>query len=139
MGQGSEMLRLNDVRSDVNVLSSDVIGAAIEVHRTVGPGLLESAYLECLCAELDLRRVPYEREVPVAVSYKGRSLECGYRIDLVVDAKLEVELKTVDKFHPIHHVQMLTYLRLRRLTLGLLIDFNRGTLQEGIRRVVNSQ
>ena len=129
---------LREPASELNLLSADVIGAAIEVHRTLGPGLLESAYRECLCAELELRRVPYEREVPVALKYKGRALECGYRIDLIVNGRLVVELKTVDKLMPIHHAQMLTCLRLKRLHLGLLINFNTAALQNGLRRVVNS-
>ena len=129
---------LRDAGGDLNLLSSDVIGAAIEVHRAVGPGLLESAYLECLCTELDLRGVRFAREVPVEVRYKGRSLDCCYRIDLVVGEKVIVELKAVERLHPIHHAQMLTYLRLKRLQLGLLINFNNATLQQGIRRVINS-
>jgi GxxExxY protein len=129
---------LREPASELNVLSSDVIGAAIEVHRTLGPGLLESAYLECLCAELQLRRVEYQREVAVPLRYKGRLLECGYRIDLIVGGRLVVELKTVDKIMPIHQAQMLTYLRLKRLQLGLLINFNTATLHSGLRRVVNA-
>ena len=129
---------LRDASGDLNLLSSDVIGAAIEVHRAVGPGLLESAYLECLCTELDLRGVRFAREVPVEVRYKGRCLDCCYRIDLVVGEKVIVELKAVERLHPIHHAQMLTYLRLKRLQLGLLINFNNATLQQGIRRVINS-
>jgi len=129
---------LREPASELNLLSSDVIGAAIEVHRALGPGLLESAYLECLCAELQLRRVEHQREVEVALKYKGRLLECGYRIDLIVGGQVVVELKTVDKIMPIHQAQMLTYLRLKHLQLGLLINFNTATLHSGLRRVVNT-
>ena len=92
-----------------------------------------------LCAELDLRRVRYERDVPVAVRYKGRALDCAYRLDIIVAEKVVVELKAVERLHPISQAQMLTYLRLKRLRLGLLINFNCATLQEGIRRIINSR
>jgi GxxExxY protein len=125
--------------SEIRLLTADVIGAAIEVHRALGPGLLESAYLECLCAELEMRRVPFQREVPVSLTYKGHLLDCGYRLDLLIDRKVVVELKAVEKRSPIHEAQMLTYLRLRHLPVGLLINFNVPVLRAGIRRLVNGQ
>jgi GxxExxY protein len=117
-------------------LSNEIIGAAIEVHRTVGPGLLESVYEECLCRELEVRRIAFARQVPLPLEYKGVSLDCGYRMDLLVDGLVVVELKAVDKLEPIHDAQLLTYLRLSNLWLGLLINFNVSVLKNGIRRLV---
>jgi len=125
------------MRERANELSRLVIGAAIEVHRAIGPGLLESAYQECLCRELVLRGVPFERQVPLAMEYKGVVLECSYRLDLVVDNLVIVELKSVEKIEPVHEAQLLTYLRLKPLWLGLLINFNVPILKDGIRRIVN--
>lgn len=129
------MLTKEQVRA--NVLSQQVIGAAIEVHRTLGPGLLESTYRNCLCRELELRNVPFVQEHGLPLAYKGLKLECGYRIDILVDGLIVLELKTVEKIQPIHEVQLLTYLRLTGLWLGLLMNFNTLTLKDGIRRVVN--
>jgi GxxExxY protein len=120
-----------------NHLSNQIIGAAIEVHRVLGPGLLESAYEVCLCKELFLRNIRYEKQVPLPVEYKGQALECGYRLDLLVDNLVIVELKSVEGIIPIHEAQLLTYLRLRNLWLGLLINFNVPILKNGIRRIVN--
>ena len=117
-------------------LSEKVIGAAIEVHRVLGPGLLESAYEKCLCHELVERRLAFERQVPVPVSYKGIAIECGYRADLVVERALLVELKAVAKILPIHHAQVLTYLRLSGIRTGLLMNFNTKVLKDGIKRFV---
>ena len=117
-------------------LSEKVIGAAIEVHRVLGPGLLESAYEKCLCHELAERHLAFERQVPVPVSYKGIAIECGYRADLVVERALLVELKAVDKILPIHHAQVLTYLRLSGIRTGLLMNFNTKVLKDGIKRFV---
>jgi GxxExxY protein len=119
-----------------NALSKQIIGAAIEVHRLLGPGLLESTYEECLCREFDLRGIPFHRQVPVPVKYKGLSLECGYRLDLLVGDLVIVELKAVDKLQPIFDAQLLTYLRLTNLWLGLLINFNEVMLKDGLRRLV---
>jgi len=96
-------------------LTEKIISAAIEVHRHLGPGLLESAYEECLCHELNLREVPFERQKALPLEYKGIKLNCGYRMDLVVDSKVVVELKCVDKILPVHEAQMLTYLRLSNM------------------------
>ena len=117
-------------------LSESIIGAAIEVHRTRGPGLLESAYEQCLCRELELRRIPFERQRQLPVEYKGLRLDCGYRVDLVVDARIVVELKAVDALLPIHEAQLLTYLRLGGWRTGLLMNFKAPVLKDGLRRLV---
>jgi len=117
-------------------LTERVIGAAIEVHRALGPGLLESAYQECLCPELHLLGLPFEREVPLPVVYKGVRLDCGYRLDLVVEGRVIVELKTVERLLPIHEAQLLTYLRLAQIHTGLLLNFNAPVLRDGIKRMV---
>ena len=105
-------------------LTSKIIAAAIEVHRALGPGLLESAYLACLVRELVLRGIPIEQEKPLPVEYKGVRLDCGYRLDLLVNGKVVVELKAVDALHPVHEAQLLTYLKLSGCRVGLLINFN---------------
>ena len=120
----------------VNHITQEIIGAAIEVHRALGPGLLESAYKECLCRELGVRRVSFEREYPIPLEYKGVRLECGYRLDLLVENAVVVELKSVEALAPIHECQLLTYLRLGGWHVGLLINFNVETLKQGIRRKV---
>ena len=112
-----------------------MIGAMIEVHRCLGPGLLESAYEACLCAELSERRIPFERQRPIAMTYKGALVECGYRLDLVVGADILVELKAVERLLPIHEAQVVTYLRLARLSVGLLVNFNTIVLRDGLRRL----
>ncbi len=128
---------MNDSREKANALSHEIIGAAIEVHKTIGPGLLESAYEECLCHELFLRGMPFQRQSPLPVKYKGITLDVGYRLDLVVDDLVVVELKAVDNLLPIHDAQLLTYLRLRGVWLGLLINFSGPVLKDGIKRMVN--
>ena len=122
---------------EINELSERVIGACIEIHRTIGPGLLESAYEECLCHELHLAGLKFERQKPLPVAYKGVQLDCGYRLDLVVGDKLIVELKTVQELLPIHEAQLLTYLKLSSLAVGLLVNFNVPVLRRGIKRIVN--
>ena len=122
---------------ELNQLTERVIGACIEIHRTLGPGLLESAYEECLCHELRLAGLGFERQKPLPVAYKGVQLDCGYRLDLVVEDALIIELKTVQELSPIHEAQLLTYLKLSGLTVGLLINFNVPVLRRGIRRLVN--
>jgi GxxExxY protein len=121
-----------------NELTERVIGACIEIHRALGPGLLESAYEECLCHELSLAETKFERQKPLPVHYKGVNLDCGYRLDLVVEQKVIVELKAVENLLPIHEAQLLTYLKLSGLTLGLLINFNVAMLKQGIKRIVNN-
>ena len=119
-----------------NEITREIIGAAIEVHRALGPGLLESAYEECLWSELLLRKLRVERQKPVALVYKDTKLECGYRIDLFVESRIVVELKSIDVFAPIHEAVVLTYIRLSGCHLGLLINFNVTVLRDGIRRYI---
>ena len=122
---------------DYDQLSGRIIGAAIEVHKALGPGLLESAYEQCLCRELSLQGIPYERQVALPVEYKGASLDCGYRLDLVVNEKIIVELKAVSTITDLHRAQLLTYLRLYDCWLGLIINFNTSVLRDGITRLVD--
>ncbi len=117
-------------------LTGQIVGAAIEVHRELGPGLLESAYQACLAREFALRHIPFEREKPLPVEYKGVRIDCGYRLDFVVGDKVIVEVKAVDEIHPVHEAQLLTYLRLTGYPVGLLINFNVLVLKDGIRRRV---
>ena len=117
-------------------LTETVIGLAIEVHRTLGPGLLESTYQECLCYELRSNDIAFGRQVALPVIYKSVKLDCGYRMDLVIDNLLVVELKTVEKILPIHEAQLLTYLRLSGVRTGLLLIFNTAVLKNGIKRMV---
>lgn len=119
-----------------NEITESVIGAAIEVHRALGPGLLESAYEECSCHELSLRGLSFRRQVDLPVCYKGVKLDCGYRMDVVVDDLVILELKTVEKILPIHQAQLLTYLKLYHRSVGLLINFNVPVLKDGIKRMV---
>lgn len=121
---------------EVNKITETIIGAAIEVHRTLGPGLLESAYEECLCHELTLRQVSFERQRPLPVKYKGIDLDCGYRLDMLVSDLVVVEIKAVESLLPIHEAQLLTYLKLGGWQVGLLINFNVPVLKQGIRRRV---
>lgn len=121
----------------VDKLAHDVIGAAIEVHRTLGPGFLESVYEEALCVELRLRNIPYQQQYAIAVNYKGNLVGQG-RIDILVDSCLIVELKTAQQLQPIHTAQVLSYLKATNHKLALLINFNEPMLKQGIRRVVLS-
>ena len=120
--------------SHINQLTHEVIGAAIEVHRKLGPGLLESAYRRCLCRELFLRGIRFKAEDPLPLEYKGIRLKRGYRVDIVVEDLVAVEVKSVEALAPIHDAQLLTYLRLGRWRLGLLINFNVEVLKKGIHR-----
>jgi len=122
---------------EMNQLTERVIGACIEIHKTLGPGLLESAYEECLCHELRLAGLGFERQKSLPVAYKSVQLDCGYRLDVVVEKKLLVELKAVQDLLPIHEAQLLTYLKLSGLTVGLLINFYVPALRRGIKRIVN--
>jgi GxxExxY protein len=117
-------------------LTERLIGFAIEVHRQLGPGLLESAYEECLCYELKQSGLAFKRQVPLAVTYKSVRLDCGYRLDVVVEDKVILELKTVERLMPIHDAQMLTYLKLSGIRTGLLLNFNTAVLKDGLRRLV---
>jgi GxxExxY protein len=118
--------------------SEAVIGACIEVHRHVGPGLLESVYEQCLACELRLRGLRFERQRAMPLEYKGIDLECGYRLDFVVEGTLVVEVKAVDALLPIHQAQLLTYLRLAGLRSGLLVNFREAVLKHGLRRLTLS-
>jgi len=117
-------------------LSRRMIGCAIEVHRNLEPGLLESTYRQCLACELSHAGVPFQMEVPLPVRYKDVLLDCGYRIDLLVRSDLIVEIKSVETLFPIHQAQILTYMRLARIPIGLLMNFNVTKLQNGIKRFV---
>jgi GxxExxY protein len=123
-------------RTGVNRITEGVIGAAIAVHRALGPGLLESAYQECLCQELALRGIAFEREVPLPLEYKGIRCECGYRLDILVAGAVVVEVKSIEAIGPIQEAQLLTYLRLGGWNIGLLMNFNVVVLKDGIRRKV---
>lgn len=115
-------------------LTEQIIAAAIEVHRSLGPGLLESAYEECFCHELHLRGINFQRQVSVPVKYKGLSLDCAYKIDVLVENSVIVELKSVDSLAGIHEAQLLTYMKITNIPVGLLINFNVSVLTRGIKR-----
>jgi GxxExxY protein len=122
------------VRASLNRLSHEIIGAAIEVHRSLGPGYLESVYEEALCVELELRRIPFVRQLDIAVAYKGHAVGAG-RIDILVDHAVIVELKAVEALAPIHQAQILSYLKSTGYQLGLLINFNVTILRDGVTRI----
>lgn len=126
-----------DTETRRNQLTERIIGAAIEVHRALGPGLLESAYEECVCFELALTGLRFRRQVPLPVLYKGIKLDCGYRLDIIVEETVVIELKTVSQILPIHQAQLLTYLKLGGFRIGLLLNFNSPVLKDGIKRMVN--
>jgi len=128
----------DDFIMDINKLSNKIIGAAIEVHKTLGPGLLESAYEECLCFEFSLGGLNFERQKALPVIYKGKKLDCGYRLDIVVEEVIILELKSCNSIEAIHKAQLLTYLKLSGLTLGLLLNFNVPYMRDGIVRIVNN-
>ncbi|HWY07917.1 MAG TPA: GxxExxY protein [Candidatus Acidoferrales bacterium] len=113
-----------------------VIGSAIDIHRSLGPGLLEAVYEECLAKEFTLRNIPFERQKPIPLVYKDLKLECGYRLDFLIDHRLVLEIKSIESIAPIHDSIMLTYLRLSETHLGLLINFNVPILKDGIKRYV---
>jgi GxxExxY protein len=119
-----------------NHITHEIIGAAIEVHKRLGPGLLESAYEECFAHELRLRNLRVNQQVPLPVVYKETKLECGYRLDLLVEGRIVVELKSVESSAPIHEAIILTYLRLSGHKIGLLINFNVAILKDGVRRFI---
>jgi GxxExxY protein len=121
--------------ADRDALTGTIIGACIEVHRHLGPGLLESAYEECLCYELSERRLSFERQRPIPITYRGRNLDCEYRADVIVQDSVLLELKAVEGLLPIHTAQTLTYLKLTGLPTALLVNFHTPTLKQGIRRL----
>lgn len=120
-----------------NDLTEKTLGAAIEVHRRLGPGLLESIYEECMAAEMTHRSIPFERQKILPITYRGVELSAAYRMDLLVGCKVVVDLKVVERILPVHEAQLLTHLRLTGCTVGLLINFNVARLIEGIKRMVN--
>jgi GxxExxY protein len=134
MEQGDHELKRVD-----DPLTGEIIGACIEVHRCLGPGLLETAYEQCLCRELSIRGLSFRRQVPLPINYKGVLLDCGYRMDLVVNEQIIVEIKAVDCIPPVHLAQMLTYLKLSGADVGLLINFNVPSLRSGIRRLTRTR
>ena len=120
-----------------NQITEQVIGAAIEVHKALGPGLLESIYQDCMAVELGLRAIPFQGQTPVHLRYKGHEVGADLRVDLLVGGKVGVELKATDSLLPVHEAQLLTYLRLTGCRVGLLINFNVPVLKQGVRRMVN--
>lgn len=121
---------------EINILTNTIIGLAIEVHRNLGPGLLESVYQQCLAHELRVHNIQYELEPPLPVMYKGMTIECGLRPDIVVEKNIIIELKAVDKILSIHQAQLMTYLKITGMKLGLLINFNTELLRNGIKRII---
>jgi GxxExxY protein len=119
---------------EINEITRKIIGCAIQVHKSLGPGLLESAYEECLSYELEKNGLNIKRQQPTPVVYKEIKLDCGYRIDILVENSVVVELKVVDEFNPVHEAQILTYLKFSKKTVGLLINFNVVMLKDGIKR-----
>ncbi|MGE5606003.1 MAG: GxxExxY protein [Bacteroidota bacterium] len=121
---------------EFDALSNKVIGCAIEVHRHLGPGLLESAYTQCLAHEFSIKGIKFEIEKPLPVEYKGVRLDCGYRIDLLVESELIIEIKAVEETLGVHEAQLLTYMKLAKIPVGLLINFNVERLKDGLNRFV---
>lgn len=142
VGPGFESAEGAEVRGfpsgfELDRLTEMIIGAAIEVHRQTGPGLLESVYEECLCYELSQLGLRFQRQVQLPIMYKGNRLACGYKMDLVVEDAVVLELKTVDRLMPVHSSQLLTYLKLSSKRVGLLLNFNEPVLKKGLKRLVN--
>jgi len=121
---------------EINQITEKIIGCAIEVHKTLGPGLLESVYEECLAYELIQQKLNFNRQVPVPVTYKNVKMDCGYKIDILVEDAVVVELKSIEMIMPVHEAQILTYLRLTEKEIGLLINFNVKLLKNGIKRFI---
>jgi GxxExxY protein len=126
-----------DIKDKSNHISNIIIGSAIEIHKTLGPGLLESVYEDCLCYELSQQKIEYARQVNLPLTYKDAKINAGLRIDLIVDDLVIVELKAVEKVIPVHKSQLLTYLKITKKWLGLLINFNVPILKDGVERIVN--
>jgi GxxExxY protein len=121
----------------LDLITEKIIGCAIEVHRAIGPGLLESAYEECLCYELSQKGLNFGRQVPLPVVYKGINLDCGYKLDVIVEDSVIIEVKAVDRLIAIHEAQLLSYLRMLDKRVGLLLNFHSTVLKNGIKRIVN--
>ena len=135
--RGIDLMIKQSNYADINNLTGEVINAAIEVHKNLGPGLLESIYEECLCHEFGLRKIPYERQKELPIEYKGIRLNANFRLDALVNEQLILEIKACEALLPIHEAQLLTYLKLTGLKLGLLINFNVPMLKDGIKRIAN--
>ncbi|MBK9216513.1 MAG: GxxExxY protein [Chloracidobacterium sp.] len=133
----SELLRSDTQYDRMNRLTERIIGCAIEVHRGIGPGLLESAYERCLCYELAQNGLRFRRQVSLPVVYKGVELDCGYVLDIIVEDTIILELKAVDRLISIHEAQLLSYLRMLNMRVGLLLNFHSAVLKDGIKRIVN--
>ena len=125
------------IPADIERLATLAVDAAFAVHKELGPGLLESAYEACFAYELELREVRFQRQLPVPLSYKGTLIEVGFRADVLIEQKLLIELKAVETLAPVHQAQVITYLKVLKLPLGLLINFNTVLIKDGIRRVLN--
>ena len=125
------------IKEQINKLSGIILDSAIEVHKILGPGLLEGVYEICLCKELDLRKINYKRQVSLPIEYKGEKLDTDYRIDILVENEIIIELKSVEILHPVFEAQLLTYLKLADKKLGLLINFNVPRLIDGFKRMIN--
>jgi GxxExxY protein len=132
------MFDLDPEQRRLDSITEKIIGAAISVHRELGPGLLESAYEECVCFELSRSGLGFERQVPLPVHYKEVKLDCGYRMDIVVESRVIVEIKAVERVIPVHEAQLLSYLKLAQLRVGLLINFHVPVLKNGLKRIVNN-
>ena len=132
------MFETNHSIDSLNLLTEKIIGCAIEVHKGIKPGLLESAYEECLAYELAQAGLSFQRQVHLPVSYKGVHLDCGYKLDLVVEGKIILELKAVERIMPIHEAQLLSYLRMMNLKLGLILNFHSSAMKNGIKRIANN-
>ncbi|MEN8245160.1 MAG: GxxExxY protein [Thermodesulfobacteriota bacterium] len=126
-----------DTKKRSDILSNQIIASAIELHKTLGPGLLETVYEQALCYELSQRNIPFERQKRLSVAYKDVNLDCSFRLDILVDNLVIVELKAVERMEPLFDAQLLTYLKLSKLWLGLLLNFNVPVMKKGIRRIVN--
>ncbi len=133
-----DMFDLDPGQQRLDGITEKIIGAAISVHRELGPGLLESAYEECVCFELSQLGLAFERQVPLPVRYKEVKLDCGYRMDIVVERLVIVEIKAVERIIPVHEAQLLSYLKLARLRVGLLLNFHTPVMKSGLKRIVNN-
>ncbi len=125
------------IPTDIEEMARIAVDSAFEVHAEHGPGLLESAYEACFARELELRGIKYQRQIPVPLNYKGKLIEVGFRADVIISGKLLIELKAVEQIIPVHKAQVITYLKILNLPLGLLINFNEVLIRDGIRRVLN--
>jgi GxxExxY protein len=129
---------LDPGQQKLDSITEKIIGAAISVHRELGPGLLESAYEECVCFEFSQLGLRFERQVPLPVHYKEVKLDCGYRMDIVIERLVIVEIKAVERIIPVHEAQLLSYLKLAKLRVGLLLNFHTPVLKSGVKRIVNN-